>query len=330
VILIDAIKAAAPAVIDARGADGMDMRRVWTLAFLILSLCYVPAAWAHGVVGDYVFLEPIVTDDPTPANELDILQPSWVRGAGANTYSIGTSGEKVLWIDQDHMPRFSMGGGSAWEYQSNFQGPAHEGVQNLEIFAKFAFYYSLEHEFLTAISLKGDLPVGNSAIRDQSHTSLGPEFLWEKGFGDLANLPVLKYLRPLGIQSDTGYLPALGGRTSHDLFADAVIEYSFPYLSNNVKDIGLKWPLRNMYIFNEFNYDQLIAGPSGQTFPSILATPGIAYVSYHFELAVATQFALNQASVSGNHAAILGLLDIFYDSFIPKLGNWTINKGFGE
>ena len=148
--------------------------------------------------------------------------------------------------------------------------------------------------------------------------------------GDLPNWPVLKYLRPLGVQTDFGYVPALGGPTNHHMFADAIVEYSLPYLSNNVQDIGLKWPLRNMFLFNEFNYDQLITGPSGQTFPTILATPGLAYVSYHFEVEMGTQFALNNASKAGTHAAILGLLDIFYDSFFPKWGNWTINRGFGE
>jgi len=122
----------------------------------------------------------------------------------------------------------------------------------------------------------------------------------------------------------------LGGQTSHDLFADAVIEYSLPYLSNNVQDIGLKWPFRNLFVFSEFNYDQLLKGPSGQTFPTIMATPGIAYVSYHYELSIGTQFALNNASVSGNHATIIGLLDIFYDSFFPKWGNWSINRGPGQ
>ena len=61
----------------------------------------------------------------------------------------------------------------------------------------------------------------------------------------------------------------------------------------------------------------------------MLATPGIAYVTYHFEVAIGTQFALNQASVRGTHAAVVGLLDIFYDSIFPKVGNWTINRGFG-
>jgi len=306
------------------------MRRKIIFALMIFFAMRSSVAHAHGVVGDYVFLEPLVAEDPTPANELDLLEPSWVKSSDANDYSIGFSGEKVLWIDDNYMPRFSLAAGTSWHHVSPFEGPSHEGVENPEVAAKWAFYYSLEHEFLTSVALVADLPVGNKDIRDQSHTSLGPEFLWEKALGDLPNLPVLKYLRPLGFQGDVGYLPALGGRTSHDLFADAVIEYSLPYLSNNVQDIGLKWPFRNLFLFTEFNYDQLIRGPSGQTFPTILATPGIAYVSYHYEVSLGTQLALNNATVPSSHATIIGLIDIFYDSFFPKWGNWTINRGPGE
>jgi hypothetical protein len=306
------------------------MRRNLILALMIAFALRTSAAYAHGVVGDYVFLEPLIAEDPTPANEFDILQPSWVKSSDANDYSIGFSGEKVLWIDDNYQPRFSLAGGTSWHHVSPFEGPSHEGVDNPSVAAKWAFYYSLEHEFLTSIALVADLPVGNKDIRNQSHTSLGPEFLWEKALGDLPNLPVLKYMRPLGFQGDVGYLPALGGQTSHDLFADVVIEYSMSYLSNNVQDIGLKWPFRNLFVFTEFNYDQLIRGPSGQTFPTILATPGIAYVSYHYELSLGTQLALNNATVPASHAAIIGLLDIFYDSFFPKWGNWTINRGPGE
>ena len=205
-----------------------------------------------------------------------------------------------------------------------------EGFDDLTLFGKYAFYYSLKHEFMLTIGAQLQLPTGDPDLEAQNHTSLGPVFLWEKGMGDLPNSPAFKYLRPFGVQSDFGYVPALGGHTSHHMFADAVIEYSLPYLSNNVRDIGLKWPFRNLFLFNEINYDQLITGPPGQTFPTILATPGLAYVSYHLELALGTQFALNNASVPGTHAAVLGLLDIFYDSIIPRLGNWTINRGFPE
>ncbi|HKV54810.1 MAG TPA: hypothetical protein VJN94_09215, partial [Candidatus Binataceae bacterium] len=247
-------------------------------------------------------MEPIVTQDPTPANELDILQPSWVKSSDANTYGIGFSIEKVLYLDEQDTPRFSVGGGSAWSHVSPSEGRATEGFDDLTLFGKYALYYSLEHEFMLTFAAQLQLPTGNTAVEAQSHTSLGPVFLWEKGLGDLPNLPMLKYLRPFGVQSDFGYVPAIGGHTSHHMFADAVIEYSIPYLSNNVRDIGLKPPLRNLFLFNEFNYDQLITGPPGQTFPTLLATPGLAYVSYHFEVALGTQLALNNASRPGTHA----------------------------
>jgi hypothetical protein len=300
------------------------------VTLLILVGIPVRAAFAHGVVGDYIFLEPIVTQDPTPANELDILQPSWVRSSDANSYSLASSMEKVLWIDHNDMPRFSAGAGTSWTYVAPYQDHNFNGFDDLTMFAKYAFYYSLQHEFLMSMALQLQTPTGSKNIQAENHTSLGPVFLWEKGLGDLPNASALRYLRPLGVQSDFGYVPAVNGHTNHHMFADAIIEYSLPYLSNNVQDIGLKSPLRNLFLFNEINYDQAITGPAGQTFPTLLTTPGLAYVSYHYELALATQFALNNASRPGNHAAVLGLLDIFYDSIFPALGNWPINRGFNR
>jgi hypothetical protein len=292
--------------------------------FPVLAILARPqSARAHGVVGDYIFLEPLIAEDPTPANELDIVQPYWTRGAGGRTLSIGSSIEKVLGTDSEGLPRFSIGGGTSWLYQSPNDGPDAQGFGNLDLFAKYAFLIVPEHEFLMAFAVQMQLPAGNPSVEEQQHTSLGPEFLWEKALGDLPNLPVLKYLRPLGFQGDVGYLPALGGHTSHQLFADQVIEYSLPYLSNNVQDIGLRPPFRDLFLFTEINYSQLIRGPSGQTFPNLVATPGIAYVGYRFELSLGTQFALNNASVPGTHAAVIGLLDIFYDSIIPQ-GNWKL------
>jgi hypothetical protein len=292
---------------------------------LLASICVPPAsAWAHGVVGDYVFLEPLIADDPTPANELDIVQPEWSRTSDGRSFSIGTSIEKVIATDSEGLPRFSIGGGTNWSYQSPKQGPNDNGFDDLDLFGKYAFFIAAKHEFLMSIELIAQVPTGNPSIEEQQHTSLGPSLLWEKALGDLPDWPVLKYLRPFGFQGDFGYLPSIGGHTSHQMFADQVVEYSLPYLSNNVQDIGLRPPFRNLFLFTEFNYSQLITGPRGETFPQIVMTPGIAYVGYHFELSVGTQFALNDAARPGTHAVVIGLLDIFYDSIIPQ-GNWTLN-----
>jgi len=280
--------------------------------------------WAHGVVGDYVFLEPLITEDPTPANEFDILQPGWTRSADGRSLVLATSIEKVLALDSAGVPRFSIGGGTDWSYQSPKADANQNGFDDLEVFAKYAFLMVPEHEFLMSIVLDAELPTGNPRVEEQQHTSIGPSLLWEKALGDLPNTPFLKYFRPIGLQSALGYLPAVDGHTSHQLSFNQVVEYSLPYLSNNVQDLGLRPPFRNLFLFTEFGYTQLLAGPPHETFPNWVATPGIAYVGYRFEVSVGTQFALNDASRPGTHAAVLGLLDIFYDSIIPA-GNWTLN-----
>src|ERR1700678_4041631 len=167
--------------------------RYLIIAAVLAAVTIPPArAFAHGVVGDYIFLEPLVAEDPTPANEFDIVQPSWVKSAGANTYGIGFSGEKVLYIDDNYMPTISIGGGSSWQHVSPFEGHGQSGFDDLELFGKWAFYYSLKHEFLASFVVTSQIPTGSTEIEEQNHTSVGPELLMEKGLGDLPNLPYLK------------------------------------------------------------------------------------------------------------------------------------------
>ncbi|MBF6569847.1 MAG: hypothetical protein IVW54_13335 [Candidatus Binataceae bacterium] len=297
---------------------------------LIASLFSSINAYAHGTVGDYTFLEPIVADDANPKNELDLLRPQWTRMAGCRVFSLGFSLEKVIAASTPELTSngvandglVSLTLGDDWIYQSPRRGKSASGFNELELLPKWAFLTMPEHEFRLSLGMRIIIPAGSPSVEAQHHTQLGPEFLWVKGMGELGNDGLIKYLRPFAVQGDFGYVPALGGRTWHEMFADNVIEYSMPYLNNNVKDLGLGWPLRNLYPYIEFNYDQLVSGPPGQTFPQIAATPGIAFMNYYVELSIATQFALNHASVAGNHATVIGLLDLFIDDIFPPT-NWT-------
>src|SRR5580693_7626610 len=123
--------------LDAAAVDVM--RRKIFFAILFAFAMRASAAYAHGVVGDYVFLEPLVAEDPTPANELDIVQPGWARTSEGRNFSIGTSIEKILYVDQNELPRFSIGGGTNWSYQSPNEGPNDNGFDDLEVFGKYAF-----------------------------------------------------------------------------------------------------------------------------------------------------------------------------------------------
>jgi hypothetical protein len=294
--------------------NGTVMRKSICPIILAAILAAPATALAHGFVGGYTFLEPIVTEDANPKNEFDVLAPSWYRTAEGREFSLGSSLEKKLSTNTSILL------GTEWIASSPKEGPYQNGFNNLEVLLKYAFLTIPEHQLRFSIAGLMNLPTGNPSVQDQSHTSLGPEFLWCKGMGDLPGY--LKYLRPVGLQGDFGYLPAIGGHTSHEMFADEVVEYSIPYLSDSVKDFGFKWPLRNMYLYTEFNYDQLITGPSGQTFPDIRVTPGLAYMDHYMELSVAAQLPINSATVPNTHAAVLGLVDLFIDDIFPWT-NWT-------
>jgi hypothetical protein len=287
-------------------------------------------AAAHGTVGDYTFIEPLVTEDANPKNEFSILRPSWVRTSEGKQFTLGFSLEKKL------SEEASVSIGSSWIDQRNLEEPAPSGASfsgapvrrtrtgfdNFEVLLKYAFLTVEAHEFRLSGGLEMSIPTGDPGVGAETHFRLGPELLWAKGMGDLPNSGPLKYLRPIGLQGDVGYTANTTGRAVHELFADEVIEYSIPYLTNSVRDFGLPWPLRNLYLYTEFNYEQLIAGPPGETFPAVNITPGVAFLNQYLEISVATQFALNQAAVRENHAAILGLLDLFLDDIIPA-ANWT-------
>jgi hypothetical protein len=100
------------------------MKRASLILFLLTICAPCRAASAHGVVGDYIFLEPLTAEDPTPANEFDVIQPGWVKSSDGRTFSLATSIEKVLAHDSEGLSRFSIGGGTNWSYVSPAAGPS--------------------------------------------------------------------------------------------------------------------------------------------------------------------------------------------------------------
>lgn len=298
----------------------MSRKVITTVAALVALVLSATRVLAHGVVGQRTFIEPIVAEDANPKNEFDILKPGWFRTSEGREFSLGFSLEKKV----SENGSFSIA--SEWVALSP-KAPAEPyttGFNNLELSYKYAFLTLPEHEFRLSAAGILELPTGNRDAGAETHTRIGPELLWAWGLGDIPNRGALKYLRPFAIQGDVGYTHTVktGGKDNDELFADNVIQYSLPYLSDFVRDFGLRWPLRNLILYTEFNYDQIVTGRSGTTFPDLRITPGIAYMDYYVELSVATQFPLNNATVPDNHAAVLGLLDLFIDDIVPQT-NWT-------
>jgi hypothetical protein len=281
-------------------------------------LCCVAAdAYAHGIVGQRSFIEPFVTEDVNPKNELVIARPEWSHARDGRTFSLGFGLEKKL------SDTFSLTLDSAWDALSPaaMDEPATHGFNNLGITLKQAFFISPAHEAILSIALESTAPIGTNEVHAEQDWSFKPFVLYGKGFGDLPE--GLQYLRPFAVQGDAGPEIALDGPRTTTFVHDIAIQYSLPYLQAAVRDVGLRWPLNDLLPVTEFNFEHGLHGEEAGSF-SAFATSGIVYMDSYVELGVAGRFPLNGDANDQFGYGIIGIVDLFIDDIFP----WTRRQPF--
>ncbi len=320
--------------------------RRYRLVFKLLATLWwlLNSADARAQVGHRNFIEPLIVQDPNPSNELDLL-PEWMRFAHGQAYSLPFSLEKQL------SPDFSVQLGSAWNDPSCDNGFVCDGIAperrgrvrsrhsrrrrlrilrreqvlsgftDLEVLTKYAFFMSPEHEVRLAVGSDLFLPAGNPTAGGNTHTHVGPIIMFAKGFGDLPNRGLVRYLRPLALQGDFEYLFRTGGTTADDTIADWDISYSMQYLDDYVEHFDFP-AARNLAPFAEFTYEQVVRARYAGTVPDLAVLPGVAYVTNSWQLSVATALALNRGTVQYEHSAVITMLSLTLDQLIPSTG-WT-------
>ena len=308
---------------------------------VLLILLALPAV-AGAQVGKRNFIEPLIVEDPNPGNQLDLI-PNWVAVAEGSNFSFNFTLEKTLsenssielgnaWNDPSCNPGFiCLAAGSSRRSRSRHQQANSNkssqqlltGFHDLEVLPKYAFYRSDEHETRLAIGLDTFLPIGNRTAGGTTHAFIGPIFMFARGLGDIPNQGFEKYLRPLAVQGELAYLIKVSGRQNDNPIADWDISYELSYLTDKVSDFGLPSIVNNLAPFAEFSYEQIVNGPQGGTQPNLLVLPGLAYVAPAYQVSLATEFALNQATVSNCHAAVFGMLSLTLDQLFPQAA-WTL------
>jgi hypothetical protein len=278
-------------------------------AIVMTSITYLfpTSGHAHGVVGDRIFLSPIVGNDAFPDNALDFE----VRRSNYGFSLVGTI-EKQL---GNYSSLLITAGWSDVEPK-----PAATGASDLSIYLRQLALLSVAHEFALTVSPFLVVPTGDRRIADQGYTHLGAEVLLGKGMGDLPDFPPWKYLRPIAIQAEVGYAGRIQGPANSDDFANLEVEYSLRYLDRFVEPVGIRRPLLQLVPYVQFNYSQAFIASRLTTSPDFRLVPGIAYMGNMFEISLAPQIAINGAHASADRVAILGLVEIFYDEIFPRLG----------
>lgn len=288
-------------------------RRVprWIPMFASIIAALTPCiSFAHGIVGNRIFLSPIVGNDAFPDNALNLA----VRRSDYE-FSLISALEKQL---SDNSSLLFV---SSWQRVTPGAGRRREeGFGDLSIYYRRGLFISVPHEMEFTVSPFVVLPVGNRQIADQGYAHLGAELLLGKGLGDLPDQPSLKYLRPFALQAELGYAGRIQGPANSDVVGNLELEYSLKYLDHFVERLNVNRSLTELVPYVQFNYPQSFIASRLSTKPDFRLTAGLAYLGDYCELSVGGQIALNGAPPNGDRVAVLGLVEIFYDNIFPALG----------
>lgn len=240
--------------------------RVGTLyrVFASVLLLLMPGlASAHGVVGDRIFLSPIVGNDAFPDNALDL-------STRRSDYEFSLLGGLEKQLSDNSSLLFVVG----WDRIT----PSHRrrgtsGSTDLSIYFRQAAYVSTPHELELTLSPILVVPTGNRQIADQGYAHLGGEVLLGKGLGDLPDSPSLKYLRPFAVQAEAGYAGRIQGPANSDVFGNFEVEYSLEYFNRFVERINLDRPWVELVPYVQLNYAQSFIASRLTTSPDFLVCP---------------------------------------------------------
>jgi hypothetical protein len=293
---------------------------------LLLCLVAMPATplRAHGIVGNRMFVEPLVTEDANVKNELDLPAAEFLVEPDGSWRTIRFSFEKSLYphrfsfiLEEDRIYRHEKGRGLA-------------GWDNLDLGLKWEAYENTQHEFVLSPALFLTVPTGSTSVTGHE-TALQPMILYGKGFGDVAP----GWLRPFAIQGDFGYRATVTGPRDRELIYDAVLMYSIPYLNRRVRNADAGYSLEhnlrrgfsrgaffgNLYPFAEFNGSSPIQGAPGET--TTYLRPGISWMGKYAQVSLAADVPLQGCGLGSNrHGGVFILIDWYLDEIVPGI-NWT-------
>ncbi len=287
------------------------------------------ASRAHGFAGQRFFPATLTTDDPFVADELSLPTLSTIRtpdDGGTREFDVSIDLSKRITSSLD----IEIGVNLANLFPRD--GSNKTGFSNLELGSKYQFYTNERHEFI--FSLGVDIDVGGTGSRQvgrDAFTTWSPGVFFGKGFGDLpASLP---WLRPFALTGNISVdLPSSASTRSGDdvdrnpvsLETNFALEYSFIYLQEHVRDVGLKAPFNRLIPLAEFVIDTpLDRGQVGRTTGTV--NPGVIWSGRYCQFGVEAVVPLNERS--GHNVGVIGQLHFYLDDLFPhSLGKPLFGK----
>lgn len=291
------------------------------LLYVALTLFVVSVhglAWGHGVVGQRFFPESLSVEDPFPSDEADFPAISFIKGPEGKERAVGLEYSKRL------SPNLAFG----FEVEHVSLTPAdpaepkQSGLNNPELFLKYAMLRDPEHEAIVSVILSVAPPWGDKDFTERN-TTVAPGLIFGKGLGGLPD--GLRYLKPIALGGAVSLETPLGNITdpvdqTSTLNYGFIVEYSIPYLQSFVKDIGLSKPFSRMIPIVEFSMATPVNGPDhGAT--TAYMNPGVIWSGKFVQFGAEALIPLNDRT--GHNVGVLAVLHWYLDDLAPNAFTWT-------
>ncbi|TAM04723.1 MAG: hypothetical protein EPN70_10725 [Paraburkholderia sp.] len=271
-----------------------------------------PAAHAHAVVGDRVFPATMAVDDPGVGDEFN-MQFGHIKTPDSNGDDMNVNTVSYEW---DKLITKNLAVSIAGNYASqNSPDGSAKGWDNLTLGAKYVAYANARHEFMASVGLLATVGGTGSKAIATSYSTFTPTVYVGKGFGDLPNS--LAYLRPFAITGTIGpnITTASSDNGPNSLGWGVTVQYSIPYLQNQVKDLGLPQPFANLVPVVEFPMSTCTAGDcAGHTTGTI--NPGLIWLNRYGQFGIEAQIPVNRAT--GTHVGVLVQAHLYFDDMFPN------------
>jgi len=272
----------------------------------------------HGFAGARFFPATLSTDDPFVNDELSLPTVSTIKTPE------GRETEITVDIAKRITPNLGIEAGESFLELHPKREPETSGFGNMELGAKYQFFTSEKHE--TIFSVGGGVEIGGTGQKRagaEAFSTWSAALFFGKGLGDLTESFAL--LRPVAVTGLVGIATPTSASTRisdgeierhpNVLQYGFALEYSFIYLQEQVKDIGLCVPFNRLIPLVEFSFDTpLNRGQSGHTTGTI--NPGVIWSSKYVQFGVEAVVPINERT--GSSVGVIAQLHFYLDDLFPR------------
>jgi len=284
-------------------------------AAAVVALLPSTEAAAHGFAGDRFFPATILTDDPFVASEMSLptiaLNPT--QSDDSREFGIGSDLSMLI------TPNWDFTIGSQWEHIRTPGLPTVTGWGGLNTATQYQLFINGPHEALALAALDVSWGnTGNLAVGAPAFTTLSPLIAFGKGFGDLPD--ALPWLRPFALTGNIAVnfpteTQTNGVQNPNSVFYGFAIEYSIPYLQDEVRDVGLGPPFNRMIPLVEFALTSPFnRGYGGTTTGTV--QPGVIWAGQYFQ--IGAEMIIPTNSLSGHGIGVVVQLHFYLDDLFPR------------